>query len=572
MRSIPRLAAAALALGAVIPMASAADAATAPVKAAGVSQSTAELIQISAFGKTVALGSLSSNASTLAALDALVEFTPVTVDGVKSGTQTVTPASSPKTVPAMSTTAVGALPASLLSITSPAADLAASVANAAPTAGLTGNLGSVRLLGADLLGSSGVQVGSAVNSVGSSAGKSLSLNDVGLPSIGDVLAGLGLDLSALPLPVVRDLLRSLPGTLAPAIEAAMTAAQSAQTTVDAAQAQLTAATSQAAPLQAAAAAATTALQQANAAVVAAQAQLNLVNSLPVPVPADVASATAALSSAQAAATSAATTLSNANAAVAAANAAVDAAQAALNAALAALNSVLDTVLAAAAAVLDTPLASIDAVTVATRAKVGPKAADQVATVTGTISGVEVLGADVLSLAGLGSTVDLVSTANAVVSQINAQAGSILGAVFGTLNGAVPGLTVPAPSVEFLTQRTETGMDGAFGTAYAAVNALTVRLGAITIPTLVALPTLPALPGITQAAGSISTAPIEMIVGQLGENARFRPASLSGAPITPGVNGAPSLPRTGAPVGLAITALIVTGLAAVARRRSADQIA
>ena len=570
MRSYPRLIAAAVALGALIPTATAADAATAPVRAAGVAQSTATLLQISAFGKSVALGVLSSTADTTDALSALVEFTPVVVDGVKSGTQSVTPASSPRSVPVLRTSAVGSLPASLLSATSPAADLTASIVDGSPAAGLTGNLGSLRVFDTNLLGASAIRVGSGVDALGSEASKSVSITDVGLPSLAAIIAGLGLDLSALPLPAVQDFLRSLPGTLAPAVEAAMAAAQGAQAAVDAAQAQLAAAQSQVAPAQAAVDAATTAMTGALAAVAAAQAQLLAAQSLPVPVPADVTAASAAVASAQAAASSTATTLANANAALAAANAAVDAAQAALDAALATLSSAIDTILAAAGSLLDVPLASVDSVTVGTVAKVGPKAADSTADVVGEISGLKVLGADVLALAGLGSTVDVVGTASAVAGQINGQAGSILGLVFGTLNGVVPGLTVPTPSVEFLSTQTATGIDGAFGTARVAVNALAVSIPAFRIPTPVALPTLPALPGITQSADAISTAPISMIVGQLGELAMFRPASLSGAPITPGAPGG-SLPRTGAPAGLAIAALMITGLAVATRRRAAGHL-
>ncbi len=253
---------------------------------------------------------------------------------------------------------------------------------------------------------------------------------------------------------------------------------------------------------------------------------------------------------------------------------MDTAQAALNAALAALNSALDTVLALAASILDVPLVSIVSINVSSLAQVGPKATNRTADVTGTISGVSVLGADVLAMAGLGSTVDVIGSASAAVNQINSQVRGVLSPVFSALNSAVPGLTVPTPSVEFLTKQTGVGTDGAFGTAFAAVNALTVKIGALTIPTLVALPTLPALPGITQSAASISTAPIAMVVGQLGESARFRPASTTGAPITPGspgTNGGPTLPSTGAPVGLAVAALVVTGLAVAARRRTAESI-
>ena len=585
MRSIPRLAAAAVALAAVLP-ATAADAGAAPVKAAGSAASGATLVKLTAFGQSLSLGSLGSLASTDGALDALVEFTPAIVNGAKTGTVAVTPSSGSKDVASVSTGAIGAVPASLLSATSPTARLAASIANGAPTAGLTGSLGSAQVLGTNLLGTGAVDVSSAVaDATGAAAGKSLSIKNVGLPSLLDILTGLGLDVSALPLDAVRDLLRSLPGTLAPAIEALMTAAETAQAAVDTAQAQLDEAKAAAAPAQSAVTSATAGVTQADTAVAAATTQLNAAlaaagltmaayQALPEALrPAAVTTAVTNLSNAQSAADAAAAALLAANAAYAQAQAEVDAAQAALNAALATLRSAIDGVLAAAAGVLDVPLASIAEATVGTTAKVSADAKTKVANVTGRISGLKVLDADVLSMAGLGSTVDVVGTASTVVSQINAQAGQILTPVFAAINGAVPGLKVPTPTVEFLTKQTSTGTDGAYGTATAAVNAITVKVGSITIPTPVALPTLPTIPGITQSAGAISTAPIGLVIGQLSESSRFRPASLSGAPITPGAPAAPGapgapLPATGAPAGLAAAALLVTGLAMVARRRTA----
>jgi len=588
MRPSTRLVAAAVALGAVLPVASAADAATAPTAAAGLAQSGATLVAVSAFGKSVSLGTLSSIASTTGAADAAVSFTPVTIDGAKTGTQTVTPATSPKTVAAVSTGAVGAVPATLLSVTSPAADLSASLANGAAS-GLTGNLGQVSVFGANLLGNGTVAVGSVVNGVDATAGKSVSVTNVGLPSLADLIAGLGIDLSALPLAAVRDVLRSLPGTLEPAIEALMTATESAQAAVDSAQAGLASAQAASAPAQAAVSSAAAGVTQADAAVATATSTLNSAlgaaglslaafTALPDALkPAPVVAALTALTQAQSAKAAADAALATANAALASVNAAVDAAQAALNTVLATLRAAIAAVLAAAANLLDVPLASIASVTVRSLAKTGKTAADSVADVQGTISGVNVLGADVLALAGLGSSLDVVGTATAAVSQLNAKVATVLGDVFGALDGAVPGLSVPTPTVAFLSKQTATGRDGAFNTATATVSALTVSLGSLSVPTLVALPTLPALPGITQTANAITTAPLSITVGQLSESSRFRPASLA-APVTPGAPAAPaapaqpgpSLPATGAPIGLAIAALAVVGMSLGLRRRTAAE--
>ena len=577
MRSIPRLAVAAAALGAMLPLATSAHAATAPTTAAGDASSAATLVSIAAFGQTLSLGTLTSSATTIGTADALVELVPATVNGAKSGTVSVSPASSPKDVAATSTSAVGALPAGLLAASSPAARLFASVAGGEALSGMTGNLGRVQLLGTDLLGASTASVTSAVQAGGSSAGKVVALRDVGLPSLSDILIGLGVDLSALPLDTVRDLLRSLPGTLEPAIEALMTAAETVQSAVDSAQAAVTAAQAEASTAEAAVTTAAAQLTQADAAVATATSAVNTAlaaanltqagyDALAVADrPGVVTAAISDLTSAQSAADAAAATLSAARAAAAAAQAGVDAAQAALDAALAALRAAITAVLEAAAGVLDVPLASIASATVESAAKVGSDATTRTADVTGSISGLKVLGADVLALAGLGSTVDVIDTASAAVAQINAQAAGVLGSVFGTLNGAVPGLQIPTPTVEFLTKRTATGSQGEFGTARAAVNALTIGIGAFSIPTAVALPALPTIPGVTQSTGAFSTAPIDITIGQLTEAARFRPASAAGAPI-----GAPgtSLPRTGAPAGVALAALLLTGLAFAAHRRTA----
>ena len=519
----------------------------APVAAAGSATSTASVVAITAAGHSVALTTFSATASTLAAALAKVEFVPVTVDGTKVGAVSVDPSTAPKTVGGVTTAAVAALPASVLSATSPSATLTAAIKDSLPSAGLTGGLGTIKVLNMPLGLSGALSVGSAVSNVEAKANKVLTITDVSLPSINDLLAALGLDISKLPVDVLNGLVDQIGITVTTAVE---TAQQAANDAIDTAQSAVDSAAAAADGADAALTAATSALETAlgnlivpltlaewNAMDTAAQDALRLLN------PA----------------------LDTAVGAYATAAAAVDAAQAALNAAIDTLQAKIADLADLVKDVLaGVPLVSLDAANVGIVASVGTT---KLAKVTGTVSGLKVLGTDVLKDVLGSSTVDVVEMVTAITNQINGAISTVTGALSGVLAGVTDatGIQVPAPSVKVLQKVELTGQEGAFGTAYAGVTALAVSLGEVRIPRIYALPEALAgtLAGVTQTATGVLAKPLSITVGQLGEGARFRPASSNAAPGTPGSPG--NLPTTGGPAALAVIALGAIGFALLAKR-------
>ena len=549
-----------LALGTVLPV-TAASAATG-VAAAGSALSSATLATISVGDLTVASTTLDGHTVSLATLSALaqttssaapaVSFVPLTLDGAKTGEVTVTPSTSPKTVGAMT---MGALPLNVLSATSPSATLSATQSAASKAASLTASLGQAKILNLPLTLNGTVDVGSVTDASHAQAGKTLKITNVALPNLSDLLAALGIDLSNLPVDTLNALLTELPIAISDAVA---TAADNANAAIDTAQTAFDAAAAALAALTPNLADATTALD-AELATVDTTAVDATLTSLGIATPLDhvdwdTLGTTPTGQGVQ-------TTLTTADSGLAAAaadyQAAKDATQAVadaatdLNDAIAGLANIVDGVLSGA------PLVEIGAAEVGTKAAVS---STKSSAVTGYVSGVKVLGQDVLAAVTGNTKLDAAALAGTVASQVNSAIASVTGtlsSVLSSVTGAT-GLVVPAPSIKLLTKTATTGVDGLFGTADATVTALSVDMGSVVVPDAFALVNAGDLAGILPVAGGFKTAPLSVKVGQLVESAKFHPASTTG--------GGGNLPATGMPYGLAIVAIVGAGLAMTTQRR------
>ena len=645
----------ALLVGAVAAPASAAAPAV-PAPAVGTATSALNLLELALAGHAVQVGGVALTSDTVKEAIAKVVVTPIRVDGTPYGEQTVTPASSPATVPTVSTSsAVPAALNGLASARSPIVTVRTSTAQGALSQAAAPSLGGVTVLGLPIGLTGTVDVSSVVNATSAASGKTVTVTDLALPSIADLLAALGLNLPALPVTTLVDLLTQL-GLVTPAVttaQQALTAASAGvQAQLDAAQkavddaaaalsaktAELTGAQSQLAaaetdlatktaalaPLKAAlltassrATAANATLSQANADLAAASAAVGAVGiGLPVPpaLAGAVTAAQAAQTAALAAASSASSAVTTATADLATAQSAVDVAAAAvsalrstvatlqaavnalqqvldglvatLNDLLAGLRPQLDALLAAVTAVLDsTPLVSIDSISVVTSARStsASKGGQEARIVGGELTGLHVLGTDVLGNV-LGTTkLNLLDLTGSTLSQVTAAINGLTATLSNVLSNvpAFPALSVPAPTITLLGKSTATDVVNGFGVARNSVKALSITVPAITLPLGLALPgaaSLPALSGVPAAGAAVAAVvgatqlvskPISLSLLSLSEQSAFRPAVVAGpaAPTAGGV-GAPTLPRTGLPAGVAVLAIVLVGVGLTLRRRAA----
>ncbi|HEU0129497.1 MAG TPA: hypothetical protein VFQ85_00720 [Mycobacteriales bacterium] len=546
-----------LVLGSAVLPVTAASAATG-VTAAGQAVSSATIASISVGslsagstnidGHTVSIASLAATAQTLTSAAPAVSFVPITLDGAKTGAVTVTPANSPQTVGGIATSA---LPLNVLYAKSPAATLTATKAPAGPAATVAASLGEAKILNLPIALNGSVNVGSMTSSAQSQAGKTLKITNVSLPSIADILAGLGIDIAKLPVETLNALVEQLPVMLTSTGLAAFNLASGA---VDDAQAAVTDA-------QADVASATTDLADATAALDTLLAPLTLDHTdwdaLDGPAKDTLIAANGGVNGA----------LANAATAYDAAQAAMTAAQKAYTDAVAALPAAISALVDAVTAILDgTPLVSVGAAEVGTKALVGSA---KTAAVTGYVSGVKVLGEDVLNSVTGSSKLDVAKLVGDTANQVNATIAATtatLSEILSSATGAT-GLSVPAPSVQLMSKSTSTGTDGAFGTANAAVTALKISLGSATVPDAFALTGAAGMPGIIPTSTGFKTAALGVQVGTLAESARFRPGTVTTPGSTTNQPGStPTMPSTGVPAGLGVLAGIGTGLALGARRR------
>jgi hypothetical protein len=425
-----------------------------------------------------------------------------------------------------------------------------------------------------------LQAASAVSTANGASGlKTVSIDNLALPSIADMLGSLGLDLSALPVGSLDDLANVLE-LVNGAVDTAEGAVDTVQAAVDSATATL--------------ASRTTSLTNAQNGLTSAQATLatattTVTGLLATAGIADVAAFQALAPAAQAAAellapglTAAVTSYLSAQSAVTAATTAVATAQGLVNTAQTLLTTVtntltgaLNTLLGAILNVLDsTPLVSLDSLEVTTRAVASSasKGGQTAEVVGGVVKGLKVLGVDVLDAALGTSTLNLTDVASSVLGEVNGVMDEVTGALSDVLSSvpSLPALDIPAPNVTLLAKSTKTSIADGFGKADTIVKGLTISLPAITLPTAVALPgaaSLPALNGVTQTVGTLVSAPLSLGVLTLHDQAAFAP-SLTSAPggSTPGTGG--HLADTGLPAGLATLALLSVGGALLVRRRMA----
>lgn len=286
------LAAAATAAALLGAVAGPALAGTSDAPAAGTATSSLNVLHLSLGGHEIAIGTVALSSDTLSGTPlSKVVVTPLSADGMAYGERTITPASSPASVPSFDSSAT--LPAALSTVAtvkSPVVNVTSSDSNGASSKAGATSLGAVRLLGLPVALDGTVDVSSLVNSTNALGEKTLTVKNLALPSIADVLGALGLDLSKLPVKTLTDLLAGLniTDTAVTTAQQALGAAQaalnaqiqSAQAAVDATQTQLDAAkadlATQLSKLDAAkvdltaAQAAVSAAQQANDAAVAAQ--------------------------------------------------------------------------------------------------------------------------------------------------------------------------------------------------------------------------------------------------------------------------------------------------------------
>jgi hypothetical protein len=654
VRPLPLLSVAAAA--ALVVTAGAANAATVTTPAAGDATSTIVLGEVVAAGTDVVVGTLELVTSTTGTSPvAQVVVTPLSSGGEDTGKQTVTPAESPATVGAESLDLLG-----LGTISSPAF----SVTAASPDSGPTSNAGAESLGGLELLGlpvalDGTLSAGSSVLDGGASSGKTFEVRDLALPSIGDLLEALGLDLDLLgqlvpgvlaqivtlldlPIdPAILDDITSL-AELQDAIDAAQAAVDTAQTAVDGAQADLddaiadlSNATTQLTQLQTAEAAAQDAVDDAQLAVDTLEAEIDQLvldigglSCAVVPLLcADLEAAQEELVTAEQTLEAAETALSDAadavdaqelvvgtlTTAVATAQALVDELQATLDGLIDELTTLLEQLdlldlgelIGQIVALLDgVSLLSLEKLSVITSASAtsASEGGQNAEIIGGELVGLEVLGTDVLALPEIQTVLGLTDGENAVdigalvgdsLAAVDEAIAGLTGIVTGLLDGAVPGLEVPAIEVGLLERSTETAIVDGFGVATATLGGLSIAVPAITVPDLTAL-----LPDLTAQSADVTAQavsdPVTITLGEISESARFRPAAVTQTPGgdptptptpttgTPGTTGgttgtttttsARPLPRTGAPALVALVGLgLLTGAALMRRNRLEDDL-
>lgn len=173
MRPSPLLSAAAAA-ALLAAVAGPATAATGPAPAQGVASSSVTLLSVAAGGHTVSAGTLELLSDMLGAeAVARILLTPLTADGTAYGQQTVTPAQSPVSAPAVSSGSVAPALDGLLGVTSPVLEAEADATGGEPStlAGAT-SFGGLTVLGLPVSIDGALDTASSVSrTAGASSGK-----------------------------------------------------------------------------------------------------------------------------------------------------------------------------------------------------------------------------------------------------------------------------------------------------------------------------------------------------------------------------------------------------------------
>jgi hypothetical protein len=527
----------------------------------GTARSALTLLQVSLGGHTVGAGTIEAIATDAGSRLAQLAVTPLTLDGVAHGKQTVNPNNAPATVTA---TAQSVSVPNLLSLTGPSMAVdATSSATSVVTSAVLKAIGAIDLKPAGLvdlpitLQSASLSNISQVTATQSAASKTVSLGNLSLPSIDQLLSGLGVNISALlnqltqgKLDALNGLVSSNPLTaLNSAVDTAQAAVTNAPDTLAGAQALLTSSNSTLSQDNANLTAANSAFQSAFSAI--PTASLGLIGAPTSLTPAGFEAlsptlqsgvdglSSADLTSLASTATSAASAVSAAQGVVAAVNALVDALQALVNGVLGALQNNGD------------PLASLGNLSVVTKAVAsGGSAAKPVASVR--LGSLNVLGAV------------------APVGQLTSALTSVTSTLSGVLN-SVAGVTFTPPAIALGVPHTSATKQGNTSKATAGITGLTLTLPSISMPQ--ALSTVAnAVPGATSIVNSVvKVLGGSLKVADLAESADFTPgtSSSSGSPRTPSTPGKTGqLPGTGmSPVIPAVAALVlVSALGLLHRRR------
>jgi predicted nucleic acid-binding Zn-ribbon protein len=503
-----------------------ATAATGPSPAKGVASSSVTLLGVAAGGQTVSVGTLELLSDMLGAESvAKILLTPLSANGTAYGQQTITPANSPLTSPSVSTGALVPALNGVIGVSSPVFEAAASSVDGEPVAAAGAeSLGSLSVLGLPVALNGGLDVGSAVSKTEGAVGeKTIVVEDVALPSVADLLAALGLDLKALPIEVLNELLEELDlvntavttanTALTEATKAIQAQIDEAQKKVDAAAAALAAETaklagpqSELAAKEKELAAATAQLQPLKDAAATAQSNLKAAQDAAATAKSTYDSAFAAVKSAADtlgvtveayrttfAGTALVTSLDSAETALNAANAAVTSAQATATQAaadLATAQSAVD-VIAAAVAALKSTIATIQAAIDAAQKLLD----DAVAALKSILSGVQaeidaLLGAIMAVLDGT----PLVSFDSlAVVTEAAVTSNKEGGQSAKVVGGEIAGLEVLGTDVldDVLGTSSVDLLDLA-GSQLAAVNGLIAELTGTLSSVLSTVPQFPAL--------------------------------------------------------------------------------
>jgi hypothetical protein len=468
------------------------------------------VLSIVAGGHSISAVTAKLVASTISSpASALIDIVPVTLDGTAYGEQKISNGS--KSVAPLSKSVAG-----VVSLTSPSVGLTASTVGG-PAARLTSaTVGSASLLGLPLPAISGaLRFGSSVLAKTADASKAVRVTGFGLPSLRDLLAALGLDISKLPTGTLENLVNKL-GLATSAINSAVTAFNAAAVEVSAAQSDVLAKTS------------------------AMNAALAVGNGLVSAVPTTITAWRALAPAAQAALVTAVNTASpGSGTAITTADTALTTAQNTLTAALSALTSALSTLTGLLTGALDTPLLSIGELNVGTVADAGGK---HVAQVTGSVKGVSVLGTQLIK------STDVISLLSSTLGIVQNKINALTRTVSTVLNGAVSGLTVPAPTISLLQKVTSLSPNGGYQAASAGVVGAAVSWGALHVP--VSLLQSP-------AAAPLVTDPVDMTVAGLTEAARFGPATpTTTTPGTTPTTSNPGLATSGVPAGIAVLAALL----------------
>lgn len=236
----------------------------------GSATSTLTLLDLTLGGENLRVLELALGSDSTPATSFVV--TPLTAGGTAYGKQTLTSRSAVLPVVDTRSLAPAALSA-LAAVRTPVIDVVSSGGTSSASAS---SLGDISVLGMPLTVNGTVRIGSTVDGAQAMGEKTLVITDLALPSIADLLAARGLDLTALPVDSLVDLLDGLDLTstsitdLVAVLEAALAPVQSqvsaAEALVAGADDTVAAAAQELADAQAALAAATTTLNDATRAL------------------------------------------------------------------------------------------------------------------------------------------------------------------------------------------------------------------------------------------------------------------------------------------------------------------